>query len=45
MPLRNRRGDVVGVLDLDCEALDGFREEDRVGVEAFVRELEGLIRW
>ncbi len=45
MPLRSDKGEVVGVLDLDCEALDGFEEADRVGVEEFVRVLEGLIRW
>ena len=45
VPLRNGKGEVVGVLDLDCEGLDGYGEADRVGVEEFVRVLEGLIRW
>ena len=45
VPLRNGEGEVVGVLDLDCEGLNGYEEADRVGVEEFVRALEGLIRW
>lgn len=45
LPLRNGRGEVVGVLDLDCEALEGFTEEDREGCERVVKALEGLIRW
>lgn len=45
LPLRNGAGDVIGVLDIDCEALNGFDEDDRIGLEAFVQALEKLIDW
>lgn len=38
-------GRVVGVLDVDCEGVDAFDEEDRVGLESFVALLETLVEW
>lgn len=35
----------VGVLDLDCEGLAAFDEEDREGLERFVDVLKRMIRW
>ncbi|KAI5474201.1 hypothetical protein MNV49_003966 [Pseudohyphozyma bogoriensis] len=35
----------IGVLDCDCEAENGFGEEDRVGLESFVAALVELIDW
>ncbi|KAL8278013.1 hypothetical protein RQP46_009645 [Phenoliferia psychrophenolica] len=35
----------VGVLDVDCEALEGFDDEDRAGLEAFVAALVRLVDW
>lgn len=35
----------VGVLDIDCEALNAFTEEDRVGMETIVKALVELIDW
>lgn len=39
IPIRNR-GAIFGVLDIDSPYLSRFTEEDRVGLEAFVRILE-----
>ena len=39
IPIR-RAGEIVGVLDLDSPELDRFSEEDRLGLESFVRVLE-----
>lgn len=35
----------VGVLDIDCEALGAFDEDDRAGLEQFVEVLKRVIRW
>ncbi|BGO89693.1 hypothetical protein NBRC10512_002623 [Rhodotorula toruloides] len=35
----------VGVLDIDCEALGAFDEEDRRGLEEFVEVVKEVIRW
>ncbi|GAA5977972.1 hypothetical protein JCM10908_004182 [Rhodotorula pacifica] len=35
----------VGVLDIDCEALGAFDEEDGAGLEKFVEVLKRAIRW
>jgi len=40
VPLRDRHGTVVGVLDLDSPDLDRFSEDDLRGLEAFCRFLE-----
>ena len=37
--------EVVGVLDIDSPLLSRFDEEDKEGLEAFVRKLEELIEW
>ncbi|MBO4972600.1 MAG: GAF domain-containing protein [Clostridia bacterium] len=39
IPIRNR-GTIFGVLDIDSPYLSRFTEEDRIGLEAFVRILE-----
>lgn len=39
IPIRNR-GAIFGVLDIDSPHLSRFTEEDRIGLEAFVRILE-----
>ena len=38
-------GKVVAVLDIDSPLLERFDEEDREGLEAFVRKLEELVEW
>ena len=38
-------GKVVGVLDIDSPLLERFDEEDKEGLEDFVRKLETLIEW
>lgn len=35
----------VGVLDIDCEGLAAFDEEDREGLERFVDVLKRMIHW
>ena len=39
VPIR-KKGQVVGVLDIDRPSLDRFTSDDRAGLEAFVRILE-----
>lgn len=39
------KGTCVGVLDVDCEALDGFSEEDRIGLEKLVEEWVKVVDW
>lgn len=36
---------VVGVLDLDCLALSGFKEEDRLGLERIARLITHSCYW
>lgn len=38
-------GKVVAVLDIDSPLLHRFDEEDREGLEAFIKKLEELIEW
>ncbi len=38
-------GKVIAVLDIDSPSLDRFDENDREGLESFVRTLESLIEW
>ncbi|KAG2228023.1 hypothetical protein INT45_012047 [Circinella minor] len=38
-------GHVIGVLDIDCEKVEGFSEEDRVGLEAIVEVLIKSSEW
>ena len=35
-----KNGEIIGVLDIDSPLFDRFSEEDRVGLEAFVKTLE-----
>lgn len=35
-----KNGEVIGVLDIDSPQFDRFSEEDRLGLEAFVKTLE-----
>ncbi len=39
------RGELVGVLDVDAPETDRFDEQDRAGLERFVRTLELRIAW
>jgi GAF domain-containing protein len=39
----HRNGEVFGVLDIDSPLFDRFSEEDRIGLEEFVRILESVI--
>ncbi|MBQ6216530.1 MAG: GAF domain-containing protein [Erysipelotrichaceae bacterium] len=39
------QGSVVAVLDIDSPLLERFDENDKEGLEAFVRKLEELIKW
>ena len=36
---------VVGVLDIDSPSFDRFSQEDKVGLEEFVKTLESIIEW
>lgn len=38
-------GKVIAVLDIDSPLLHRFDEEDREGLEAFIKKLEELIEW
>ena len=44
VPIREN-GKVVAVLDIDSPLLNRFDEDDKKGLEAFVRKLEELIEW
>ena len=37
------RGEIWGVLDIDSPSLNRFTEEDKAGLEAFVKILEGIL--
>jgi hypothetical protein len=39
------RPTVVGVMDLDCLALSGFQEEDRLGLERIARLITHSCDW
>lgn len=39
------QGSIVAVLDIDSPLLNRFDENDKEGLEAFVRKLEELIEW
>ena len=41
----HENGKVVAVLDIDSPLLNRFDEDDKKGLEAFVRKLEELIEW
>jgi L-methionine (R)-S-oxide reductase len=36
---------IIGVLDIDCEAVDGFDEEDVKGLEAIVKLISQACEW
>ena len=44
IPIHAPGGGIFGVLDIDSPVPDRFTEEDRTGLEAFVRELEAALR-
>ena len=44
VPIHAPGGGIFGVLDIDSPVPDRFTEEDREGLEAFVRELEAALR-
>ena len=41
----HREGKVAGVLDMDSPVKNRFQQEDREGLEAFVRTLERWVKW
>ena len=41
----HREGKVAGVLDMDSPVKNRFQQEDREGLEAFVRILEKWVKW
>ncbi len=45
VPLRDGRGDVRAVMDLDSPLLHRFDEKDQAGLEAFARVLEKAVQW
>ena len=44
IPVHTPAGALYGVLDIDSPVLNRFTEEDRTGLEAFVRTLETILR-
>ena len=44
IPVHTPAGALYGVLDIDSPVLNRFTEEDRTGLEAFVRTLETFLR-
>ena len=44
IPLRDRRGDVAAVLDIDSPLLGRFTDRDREGLEAFAHILENAMK-
>ena len=45
IPLRDARGAVRAVMDLDSPRLCRFTAADQAGLEAFAHALEGALRW
>lgn len=43
IPIRNRLGNIVGVLDVDSEFLNFFQSEDQDGLESLVKILESAL--
>lgn len=43
VPLFDKNGEVVGVLDIDSPSLNRFDENDREGIEAFARIIENEV--
>ena len=43
VPLFDKNGDVVGVLDIDSPSFSRFSDDDRAGLEAFARILENTV--
>lgn len=43
IPIHNKNGEIVGVLDIDSPLLARFNEEDQTGLEAFVKVLEETV--
>lgn len=44
LPLRNKKGDIIGVLDIDSPMIGRFDEEDRKGLMGIVEVIEGLLK-
>ncbi len=44
IPLRDKRGSVAAVLDIDSPLLNRFTDQDRQGLEAFARILENVMK-
>ncbi len=46
IPIHNKNtAEIVGVLDIDSPSLARFKEEDREGLETFVKALEDVLEW
>lgn len=43
LPLRNKKGEIVGVLDIDSPILERFNEVDKEGLMGVVEVIEGLL--
>ena len=45
VPLHDKDGSIVGVLDIDSPMKERFSDEDKEGLEAFARILESACDW
>ncbi len=45
IPLHDKNGRIVGVLDIDSPVTNRFTETDRTGIEEFARILEEACDW
>lgn len=43
LPIRNKKGEIVGVLDIDSPILERFSEKDKEGLMGVVEMIEGLL--
>lgn len=44
LPLRNKKGEVIGVLDIDSPVIGRFDEKDREGLMGIAEVIEGLLK-
>ncbi|KAH8554543.1 GAF domain-like protein [Umbelopsis sp. PMI_123] len=45
VPLVLSSGKLIGVIDIDCEELEGFNDDDRVGLEAVAKVIVDSCDW
>jgi len=43
IPVRNKQGEIIGVLDIDSPLVARFKQEDKEGLELFVSTLENIL--